>query len=50
MTKEALVDRLIATERTLAEQREPWLIQQDDMLTWQLRAEAAEARLKETPR
>ena len=48
MGKEALVERLIATERTLAEQRERWLTQQDEVLTWRLRAEAAEARLKET--
>jgi hypothetical protein len=45
MSKEALVDRLIAVERTLAEQRERWLLQQDDVLTWRLRAEVAEARL-----
>ena len=46
MSKEALVERLIAAERTLAEQRERWLSQQDEALTWRLRAEAAEARLK----
>ncbi len=46
MSKEALVERLIATEHTLAEQRERWLIQQDEALTWRLRAEAAEERLK----
>lgn len=46
MSKEALVERLIAAERTLAEQRERWLMQQDEVLKWQLRAEAAEARLK----
>jgi len=46
MSKELLVARLITTERTLAEQRERWLTQQDDMLTWRMRAEAAEARLK----
>lgn len=45
MSKEVLVERLITTERTLAEQRERWLIQQDEMLTWRLRAEEAEARL-----
>src|SRR6266571_7078239 len=38
MSKEALVARLITTERTLAEQRERWLTQQDDMLTWRMRA------------
>lgn len=47
MDKETLVDRLISVERTSAEERERWLIQQDEMLTWRLRAEAAEARLKE---
>ena len=45
MSKETLVERLITAERTLAEQQERWLIQQDDVLTWRLRAEAAEARL-----
>lgn len=46
MGREALVERLIATERTLAEQRERWLTQQDEALTWRLRAEAAETQLK----
>jgi hypothetical protein len=46
VSKEALVERLITTERTLAEQRERWLGQQDEALTWRLRAEAAEAKLK----
>lgn len=45
MSKEALTERLIAVERTLAEQRERWLGQQDEALTWRLRAEAAEAQL-----
>lgn len=48
MGKEALVERLITAERTLAEQQERWLTQQDEALTWRLRAEAAEARLKES--
>jgi hypothetical protein len=47
MSKETLVERLITAERTQAEQRERWLTQQDEILTWQLRAEAAETRLKE---
>jgi hypothetical protein len=47
MSKETLVDRLIATERTGAEQRERWLSQQDEMLTWRLRAETAEAQLNQ---
>ncbi len=42
MSKETLVERLITVERTLAEQRERWLSQQDEVLTWRLRAEAAE--------
>ncbi len=46
LSKEALVERLITTERTLAEQRERWLGQQDEALTWRLRAEAAEARFR----
>src|SRR5258708_495103 len=46
MSKEALVARLITAERTLAEQREQWLSQQDEMLTWQLRAETAERHVK----
>jgi hypothetical protein len=45
MSKEALVERLIATERMLVEQREQWLSQQDEILTWRLRAEAAETQL-----
>jgi hypothetical protein len=47
MSKEALVERLIAVERLHAQERERWLSQQDDVLTWRLRAETAEARLKE---
>jgi hypothetical protein len=47
MGKEVLVECLITAERTLTEQRERWLTQQDEALTWRLRAEAAEARLKE---
>jgi hypothetical protein len=50
MSKEVLVERLITAERTLAEQRERWLSQQDEVLTWRLRAEAAETRLKEGKR
>ena len=45
MSKEALVERLLAVEQTSAQERERWLSQQDDVLTWRLRAEAAEARL-----
>ncbi len=46
MSKEILVTRLITAERTLAEQRERWLTQQDEALTWRLRGEAAEAQLR----
>jgi hypothetical protein len=46
MSKEALVERLLAIERTYAEQRERWLLQQDEVLTWRMRAETVEARLK----
>jgi len=46
MSKEMLVERLITAERTQAEQRERWLTQQDEALTWRLRAETAEMRLK----
>lgn len=47
MRKITLVERLIATERTLSEQRERWLIQQDETLIWRLRAEVAETQLQE---
>ena len=47
MGKEVLTDRLITAERTMAEQRERWLSQQDEALTWRMRAEAAEAQLQE---
>jgi len=47
MRKEMLVERLITAERTAAEQRDRWLGQQDEALTWRIRAEAAETRLKE---
>ncbi len=47
LSKAALVERLLFVERTAAEERERWLSQQDELLTWRLRAEAAEARWKE---
>ena len=47
MSKDVLVERLITAERTLAEQRKRWLSQQDEALTWRLRAETAERRLQE---
>ncbi len=46
MGKEALVAHLITAERMVAEQRERWLAQQDEALTWRLRAEAAEVQLR----
>ncbi len=46
MSKVALVERLLEEEQTYAQQRERWLSQQDEILIWQLRAEAAEAKLK----
>jgi hypothetical protein len=46
MSKEALVERLLTVERIYANEREQWLSQQDEVLTWRLRAETAEARLK----
>jgi len=46
MSKESLVDRLISTERTLAEQQSRWLGQQDEEFTWRLRAEVAETQLQ----
>jgi len=47
LSKETLVDRLIATERAVAEQREQWLSQQDEALAWRLRAETAEGQLNQ---
>lgn len=46
MGKETLVERLIAVERQLSERRERWLEQQDEVLTWRLRAETAEMHLQ----
>jgi hypothetical protein len=48
MSKETLVERLIVAERTLAEQRNRWLSQQDEALTWRLRTEAVEERFRLT--
>ncbi|GLV55846.1 hypothetical protein KDH_26900 [Dictyobacter sp. S3.2.2.5] len=45
MGKAELVDRLLAVEVAYAEQEQRWLTQQDEALTWWLRAQAAEARL-----
>jgi hypothetical protein len=46
MSKAALVDRLLAVEQAYAERQERWLVQQDELLRWRLRAEQAEARLQ----
>jgi hypothetical protein len=46
MSKEALVERLLTAEKTYAKEREQWLSQQDEVLTWRLRAEAAETHLQ----
>jgi len=46
MGKAALVDRLLAVEQTSAEQQERWLVQQDELLQWRLRAEQSEVQLQ----
>jgi hypothetical protein len=46
MGKAALVDRLLVVEQTYAEQQERWLVQQDELLHWRLRAEQSEAQLQ----
>ncbi len=46
MGKLELSDRLLAVEQAYAEQQERWLLQQDELLQWRLRAEAAEAQLQ----
>ena len=46
MSKAALVDRLLTVEQAYAERQERWLVQQDELLQWRLRAEQAEARLQ----
>ena len=45
MSKETLVERLLAVERLHSQERERWLTQQDEILTWRLRAQTAEAQL-----
>lgn len=47
MSKEVSVERLLTAERTVVEQRERWLAQEDEALIWPMHAEAAEAKLKE---
>jgi hypothetical protein len=46
LSKAALVDRLLAAERSAAEWEQRWLSHQDDVLCWRLRAGAAEERLR----
>lgn len=45
VSKGELVDRLLAAERSSAEWEQRFLVHQDDILFWRLRAEAAEKRL-----
>jgi hypothetical protein len=49
MNKTGLVERLLAIEQAYASQEELWLQINDEMLTWRLRAERAEARLPTPP-
>ena len=48
LSKGELVDRLLAAEYRSAEWEQRFLAHQDDILSWRLRAEAAEARLTAT--
>lgn len=45
LSKKELVDRLLVAERSAAEWEQRFLAHQDDILSWRLRAEAAEKRL-----
>ena len=45
MGKDELVERLVALEQAHAAQEERWLRVNDELLTWRLRAERAEAQL-----
>lgn len=45
LSKGELVDRLIVAEQSAAEWEQRFLSHQDDILSWRLRAEAAEKRL-----
>jgi len=49
LSKAELVDRLLAVESAYAEQEHRWLEQQDEVLTWRLRTEAAETRHSPSP-
>jgi hypothetical protein len=46
LTKEGLIDRLLAVEAAYATREDRWQRAGDDVLEWRLRAEAAEARLR----
>ena len=45
MSKAELAARLLAVEQKYAEQEEQWLQVNEELMTWRLRAERAEARL-----
>jgi hypothetical protein len=46
MSKAELAARLLAVEQKYAEQEEQWLQVNEELMTWRLRAERAEARLR----
>ena len=46
LTKEGLIDRLLAVEAAYATREDRWQRAGDDVLEWRLRAEAAEQRLR----
>jgi uncharacterized coiled-coil protein SlyX len=46
MSKAELAVRLLAVEQKYAEQEEHWLQVNEELVTWRLRAERAEARLR----
>jgi hypothetical protein len=46
MSKAELAARLLAVEQKYAEQEEQWLQVNEDLMTWRLRAERAEARIR----
>jgi hypothetical protein len=46
MSKAELVARLLAVEQKYAEQEEQWLQVNEELMTWRLRAERAEARIR----
>ena len=49
MSKAELAARLLAVEQKYAEQEEQWLQLNEELMTWRLRAERAEARLRAEP-